>query len=98
MMEQSSRHEKGHYWAIGFAISFPICFTIGLILEKIALGTSIGLIVGFSLGLILERKINKNPIELSKDEIKKRKKVAWSLIIVGAVMMVFFTLIYFLNN
>jgi len=98
MMEQSSGREKGHYWAIGFAISFPICFTIGLILKNIALGTSIGLVVGFSLGLILEKSFNKNPVKLSKDEIKKRKKIAWSLIIVGIEMMLFFALTYFSKN
>ena len=43
-MENLKKYEKGHFVGIGFAILFPICFTIGLILERIALGVAIGLI------------------------------------------------------
>ena len=98
MMEQSSRHEKGHYWAIGFAISFPICFTIGLILGKIAIGTSIGLIVGFSLGLLLEKRFNKNPVVLNKEELRKRKKITFVLFLVGILVLALIALSNFLDK
>ena len=94
-MENSKKYEKGHYWAIGFAIAFPICFTIGLILKRIEIGVAIGLLVGFSLGLILEKKYNKSPKELSAQEIRKRKLNALLLLGLGTLSLIIVSLIYF---
>lgn len=98
MMEQSSRHEKGHYWAIGYAIGFPLCFTTGLIFNKLAIGTAAGLLVGFTLGLILEKKFNKNPVVLNKEELRKRKKITFVLFLVGILVLALIALSNFLDK
>ncbi|MCG6913254.1 hypothetical protein LJE86_05005 [bacterium BMS3Abin03] len=97
-MDSSKKYEKGHYWAIGFAIAFPICFTIGLILKRIEFGAAIGLLVGFSLGLILEKRYNKSPKELSEQEIKKRKFNALLLFGLATMTLIIVSLIYFLKK
>ena len=94
-MNNSVRHERGYYWGIGYAIGFPLFFVIGLILERMEIFTAIGLVIGFLLGWILEKKFNKNSIELSIDEQVRRKKGFWKLLIIG-ILVLFIILTVFL--
>ena len=94
-MNNSVRHERGYYWGIGYAIGFPLFFVIGLILERMEIFTAIGLVIGFLLGWILEKKFNKNSIELSIDEQVRRKKGFRKLLIIG-ILVLFIILTVFL--
>jgi TctA family transporter len=94
-MNNSVRHERGYYWGIGYAIGFPLFFVIGLILERMEIFTAIGLVIGFLLGWILEKKFNKNSVELSIDEQVRRKKGFWKLLIIG-ILVLFIILTVFL--
>jgi hypothetical protein len=79
---------KGHFIPIGLAVGLPIGIPIGMLLGHIALGPAIGLPIGLIIGAILEKRLNTNPIELSKDEKIKRKKVLWTSVILGFVILV----------
>jgi len=95
-MNSSRRHEKGHYWGIGYAIGFPLFFAIGLILERMEIFTAIGLVIGFLLGWILEKKFNKNSVELSIDEQVRRKKAYWKILIIGILFLLFISTLFLL--
>jgi hypothetical protein len=95
-MNNSKRHEKGYYWGIGYAIGFPLFFAIGLILERMEIFTTIGLVIGFSLGWILEKKFNKNSVELSIDEQVRRKKGYWKILIIGIFFLLIISTLFLL--
>lgn len=95
-MNNSTSHEKGYYWGIGYAIGFPLFFAIGLILERMEIFTAIGLVIGFSLGWILEKKFNKNSVELSNDEQLRRKKGYWKILIIGIFVLLIISTLFFL--
>ena len=63
-------------------------------MKKIAI-LFILLAIGFLLGWILEKKFNKNSVELSIDEQVRRKKGFWKLLIIG-ILVLFIILTVFL--
>jgi len=94
-MSEVKRYRKGHFVAIGLAIGIPAGVPIGLILGNIALGPLIGLAIGLVVGQILERRWNKHPVHVS-DEDKRRQNVsAWVLILIGLILLLLLTGLYF---
>jgi len=62
----------------------------------LAIGIPIGVPIGLGLGAAMERKYNKNPIELTEKEKTKKKKMSFIGILVGLAVFVAIVLVYFL--
>ena len=95
-MNNEKQYPKGHFIGMGLAIGIPIGVPIGLALGNIALGPAIGLPIGLGLGAAMERKYNKNPIELTEKEKTKREEMSFIGIPVGLAVFVGIVLAYFL--
>ncbi len=90
-MDKEEKHTKGYYLGIGLAMGIPIGIPIGMALGNIAFGPAIGALIGLFIGLILEKRFNKEPLQLSKEEMQKQKTFSWILILIGiALFTVFF--------
>ncbi len=81
---------------MGLAIGIPIGVPIGLALGNIAFGPAIGLPIGLGLGAAMERRYNKNPIELTEKEKTKKKNMSLIGILVGSIVFVGIVFAYFL--
>ena len=95
-MQKEKQHPKGFFVEMGLAIGIPIGIPIGLALGNIAYGPIIGLILGLGFGAAMEKKLNKNPRELTEYEKTKKKRMALFGIIAGAVFFVGGLLVYFI--
>lgn len=89
-MNQEQKHTSGYYLGLGLAIGIPLGIPIGLALGNIALGPAIGLPIGLILGSLLEKKLNKTPLVLSKEDKKKQKKFTWILFLLGLIIFALF--------
>lgn len=89
-MSQDEKHTKGYYLGLGLAIGIPLGIPIGLALGNIALGPAIGLPIGLIIGAIMEKKLNKEPLALSKEDQTKQKKFTWILLLIGIVIFAAF--------
>ena len=94
-MKIEKRYPKGHFIALGIAIGIPIGVPLGLALGNIALGPALGLPIGLAIGIALENAYNKNPIELSDEEMAKRKKLAWGGVVLGLIVLITLLVVYF---
>ncbi len=90
------QYPKGHFIGMGLAIGIPIGVPVGLALGNIALGPAIGLPIGLGLGAAMEKKYNKNPIELTEKERTRKKRMSLIGILVGSIVFVGIVLAYFL--
>lgn len=90
---KSEGYKKGHFIGVGLAIGIPIGIPIALVVGMLALGPAIGAAIGLIIGGVMEQRLNKNPIELTREE--KRKRVTWfgMLAIIGLLVFVSFLLI-----
>ena len=95
-MENEKQYPKGHFIGMGLAIGIPIGVPIGLALGNIALGPAVGLPIGLGVGVALEKKYNKNPIELTEEEKSKRKRMSLIGVLVGSIVFIGIVLAYFL--
>jgi len=93
-MSTEKRYPKGHFVGIGIAIGIPLGIPIGIALGNIALGPAMGLPIGVAIGFALEHANNKNPIELSEEEMQKRRKLAWGGVIIGLIALATFLVVY----
>lgn len=91
-MNRDEKHTRGYYPGIGLAIGIPIGIPIGLALGNIAFGPAIGLLIGLIIGLLMEKKFNKEPLQLSKEEIQKQKSFTWILLLIGIALFILFFL------
>ncbi len=71
---------------------------IGVALGNIALGPAIGLPIGLGLGVAMEKKYNKNPIELTEKEKIKKKRMSLIGILVGLILFIAIVLAYFFTK
>ncbi|WP_319508975.1 hypothetical protein [uncultured Methanolobus sp.] len=76
---EEKRYPKGHFIAIGMAIGIPLGIPIGLLLGMIAIGPAIGVAIGVGIGTYLEKKHNPNPLPMTIEEEKQRKKILLAL-------------------
>ncbi len=97
-MKNEKQYPKGHFIGIGLAIGIPIGIPIGLALGNIALGPAIGLPIGLGLGVAMEKKYNKNPIELTEKEKIKKKRMSLIGILVGLILFIAIVLAYFFTK
>ena len=88
VMKEEKKYQKGYFIGIGIAIGLPIGIPIGLALGNIALGPAMGLPIGLVIGLIMEKRLNKNPIELSEEDKDRQKKLSWFGILIGVLLIV----------
>ncbi len=95
-MKNENEYPKGHFLGMGLAIGIPIGMPIGLALGNIAFGPAIGLPIGLGLGAAMEKKYNKNPIELTEKEKTRKKRMSLIGILVGSIVFVGIVLVYFL--
>lgn len=65
--------------AIGIAIGIPLGIPIGLLLDMIAIGPAIGVALGAGIGAYMEKKYNPDPLPISAEDDKQRKKVILAL-------------------
>lgn len=89
-MNNNEKHTKGYFIRLGLAIGIPLGFPLGLILGNIALGPVFGLPIGLAIGFYLEKKLNKEPLILNKEEQVKRKNFIWLLFLLGVVIFTLF--------
>jgi len=89
-MNNKEKHTSGYYLGLGLAIGIPIGIPIGLALGNIALGPAIGLPIGLVIGSIMEKKLNKDPLELSKEDQTKQKKFTWILLFLAVIIFAMF--------
>ena len=87
-MKEEKQYSKGYFIEMGLVLGIPLGIPIALALGSIAFGPLIGTILGLTTGFLLEKKLNKNPIELSEKEKSKKKKVYSATLIVGLVLFV----------
>jgi hypothetical protein len=83
---------------IGIATGLPLGIPVGLILGNIALGPALGLPLGLVIGMIMEKKLNPNPIEPTKEEEKRQKRWLWVSVLSGLVVLVVLIEIYLRNK
>ena len=96
-MKTESGYNKGYFIEMGLVLGIPVGIPIGLALGNIAYGPLIGSIIGLTVGAILEKRLNKNPIELTKAQKSKKNKVYWILFITGSVIFTGLLLYKFLR-
>ena len=77
-------------WYFLSVVGLPIGVPTALILGNIALGPAIGIPIGLLMGSLLEKKLNPNPIELKNEEIKKQKRILWSIAIISIIILILF--------
>ena len=97
-MKDEKRYPKGHFIGMGLAIGIPIGVPIGLALGNIALGPAMGLPLGLGLGIAMEKKYNKNPIELKEEEKIKKKRMSLIGILIGLIFFIGIVLVYFFTK
>ena len=96
-MKTESGYNKGYFIEMGLVLGIPLGIPIGLVLGSIAYGPLIGSIIGLTVGTVLEKKLNKNPIELTKAEKSRKNKVYWILFIIGSLIFAGFLMHKILN-
>ncbi len=89
-LNRKKRYKEGHFLGIGIVIGLPIGIPTSLIIGNIALGPAIGIPIGLLIGSLLEKKLNPNPIELKNEEIKKQKRILWSIAIISIIILILF--------
>ncbi|WP_319508769.1 hypothetical protein [uncultured Methanolobus sp.] len=96
---QEKRYPKGHFIAVGMVIGIPLGIPIGLLLGMIAIGPAIGVAIGVGIGTYLEKKYNPNPLPMTVEEEKQRKKI---LLALGGIFLLgilaFIALIMMMNS
>lgn len=92
---KQKRYKKGHFFGLGIAIGIPLGMPIGLALGNIGIGPAIGAIIGIPIGFALEKKNNPHPIPLTKEEKRKKKKIASILIGAGIILFSIFAMLFF---
>ena len=95
MEGQTKRYPKGIYIGRGLAVGIPIGVGIGLIMDNIAIGPAIGVAIGLALGSALEAKYNKDSRPLTEAEKDIRKMMLWVGVLVLALGVVAFTIVFF---
>ena len=96
-MTDEKQYTRGHFIGIGIAIGLPMGIPLGLAVRNIALGPLIGVIIGLMAGFVMEKMYNKNPIELTKEEKARRKKMSLIGIAMGIVVFVVAVAFYTIN-
>ena len=94
---QAKRYPKGHFIGMGMGIGIPIGVVLGFIMNTIAIGIPIGVAIGVAIGSSLEAKYNKDPRPLTEAEKDIRKMMVWVGIIVLALGIVAFAIVYFFS-
>ncbi len=97
-MNEVKRYRKGHFLAIGLAAGIPLGIPIGLILGNIALGPAIGVAFGLIIGMALEKSLNKNPLPLTKRQVREQKKRFAIVASIGFVLFMILILVYFYQS
>lgn len=85
-MKTGNGYTKGYFIEMGLVLGIPIGILIGLALGNIAYGPLIGTAIGLTVGAVLEKKLNKNPVELTKADKYRKKKVYWITVIAGSIV------------
>jgi uncharacterized membrane protein YfcA len=93
-METHKRYKKGYFIEVGLAAGIPIGIPVGLMLGNIAFGPMIGVLIGLAAGYLAEKILNKDPVDLTEKEKKKKAKFALTGIITGLVF--FLTMVIYL--
>ena len=88
------QYTKGHFTGIGMAIGILIGMPMGLALGNIALGPAIGVPIGLGIGAVLEKRYNKYPRELTRQEKARQKRASWIGIAVGTAFLIAGVLVY----
>lgn len=89
-MSRDEKHTKGYYLGLGLAIGIPLGIPIGLMLGDIALGPAIGIPIGLIIGILLEKRLNKEPIQLSEEDQEEQKNFSWILLLLAVVIFALF--------
>lgn len=76
---QDKRYPKNHFMAVGMAVGIPLGIPMGLLLDMIVIGPLIGVALGAGIGVYLEKKYNPNPLQISVEDDRQRKKVILAL-------------------
>jgi uncharacterized membrane protein YfcA len=97
-MGNEKQYTKGHFIELGLVIGMPLGVALGLALGNIAFGPLIGAVIGIAAGAILEKKLNKNPIELSEEAKAKKRKYYLITLTVGVIFFVGVLSIFLLNK
>ena len=93
-MVGKEQYTKGHFTGIGMAIGILIGMPMGLALGNIALGPAIGVPIGLGIGAVLEKRYNKYPRELTRQEKARQKRASWIGIAVGTAFLIAGVLVY----
>ena len=92
-MKEGKKYKKGYFIEMGLVIGMPVGIPIGLALGSIAYGPLTGVILGLIAGFILEKKLNKNPVEPSTEQKSRERK--FGLISFGLGIMLFVSILLF---
>ncbi|MCQ6962514.1 DUF1269 domain-containing protein [Methanolobus chelungpuianus] len=76
---QEKRYPRGHFMAVGMAIGIPLGLPIGLLIDMIVIGPLIGVAIGAGIGAYMEKKYNPNPLPISVEDDRQRKKIILAL-------------------
>ena len=86
-MESQKRYPKGHFIGIGMAIFSGLGIPLWLVTDNPGL-IGAGTVIGLAIGAALEQKYNKNPRELTPEELRMRKIALWAgflILVLGAI-------------
>lgn len=97
IVKVKNQYKKGHFIETGLIIGIPSGIPFGLILGNIAYGPFIGVILGLTVGVILEKMLNKNPVELTAEEKFKKNKLWKTTLNLGLVVFISILLLLFLR-
>ena len=100
---QTKRYPKGHFIGWGMGIGIPIGIAIGYLLGRITgnfdgvltNGIVMGIAIGTAIGITLEKKYNEDPRPLTEAEKGVRRMLLWVAIVVLALGVVAFAIVYF---
>ena len=90
------RYKQGHFIGLGMAIGIPLGMPIGLAMGNIALGPVLGVALGIPIGVAMEKKNNPNPILLTAEEKKVKKRNLLIVLSIGVIMLATGVITYFL--
>ncbi|WP_406656217.1 hypothetical protein V7O62_10180 [Methanolobus sp. ZRKC2] len=94
---QEKRYPKGHFMSVGIVIGLPLGIPIGLLLGMIAIGPAIGVVLGVVVGAYLEKKYNPNPLPITPEDEKRRKKVILILSVIFLIGVLSFAAIIMMS-
>ena len=97
-MKEKQRYKPGHHFSLGLAIGIPLGVPLGVSIGNIGIGPLIGLLLGVTIGFVMEKQLNPDPIELTREE--KRSQVKWLriAIAVGLFLACILLSVYLIGN